>query len=137
MKLQIYIFLESLKYMHSLKYYFIWLVWFMVLNATFNNISVISCQSDLLVEEIGVSGENQGPAIKSQTNFITYCCMTWAALIGTDYIGICKSNYHTITITTVFSFILSSFVAIFTNLVCLAHCLLNYILSNIFYWCCF
>jgi len=29
-----------------------------VLNATFNNISVISWQSELLVEEIGVSGEN-------------------------------------------------------------------------------
>ena len=29
------------------------LVWFMVFNATFNNISVISWQSVLLVEEIG------------------------------------------------------------------------------------
>jgi hypothetical protein len=32
--------------------------WFMVLNATFNNISVISWWSVLLVEETGVSGEN-------------------------------------------------------------------------------
>jgi hypothetical protein len=31
----------------------------MVFNVTFNNISVISWQSVLLVEEIGVSGENQ------------------------------------------------------------------------------
>jgi hypothetical protein len=31
---------------------------FMVLNATFNNISVISWQSILLVEETGVPGEN-------------------------------------------------------------------------------
>ena len=33
-------------------------VWFMVLNATFNNISVISWQSVLLVEETRVPGEN-------------------------------------------------------------------------------
>jgi hypothetical protein len=32
-------------------------VWFMVLNATFNNISVISWQSVLLVEETRVPGE--------------------------------------------------------------------------------
>jgi hypothetical protein len=31
-----------------------WLVWFMVLNATFNNISVISWQSVLVLVEIGV-----------------------------------------------------------------------------------
>jgi hypothetical protein len=34
------------------------LVWFMVFNATFNNISVISWQSVLLVDETGVPGEN-------------------------------------------------------------------------------
>jgi hypothetical protein len=34
------------------------LVWFMVFNATFNNISVISWWTVLLVEETGVSGEN-------------------------------------------------------------------------------
>jgi hypothetical protein len=33
----------------------------MVFNATFNNISVISWRSVLLVEEIGVSRENQQP----------------------------------------------------------------------------
>ena len=37
------------------------LIWLMVLNATFNNISVISCQSVLLVEETGIPGENHGP----------------------------------------------------------------------------
>ena len=37
--------------------------WFMVLNATFNNISVISWQSVLLMEETGVPGENYQPAI--------------------------------------------------------------------------
>ena len=37
--------------------------WFrlMVLNATFNNISVISWWSDLLVEETGVPGEKHRP----------------------------------------------------------------------------
>jgi hypothetical protein len=34
----------------------------MVFNAIFNNISAISWQSVLLVEEIGVPGENQKPA---------------------------------------------------------------------------
>ena len=34
----------------------------MVFNATFNNISVISWRSGLLVEETGVLGENHQPA---------------------------------------------------------------------------
>jgi hypothetical protein len=38
------------------------MVWVMVFNATFNNISVISWRSVLLVEETGVSGENHRPA---------------------------------------------------------------------------
>ena len=35
-----------------------WLVWFMVLNITFNNISAISWWSVLSVEETEVPGEN-------------------------------------------------------------------------------
>jgi len=35
--------------------------WFMVFNATFNNISVISWWSVLFVEETGVPGENHRP----------------------------------------------------------------------------
>jgi len=35
----------------------------MVFNATFNNISVISWRSVLLVEETGVPGENHRPAV--------------------------------------------------------------------------
>jgi len=35
--------------------------WFLALNATFNNISVISWRSVLLVEETGVPGENHRP----------------------------------------------------------------------------
>jgi hypothetical protein len=38
------------------------LVWFLVFNATFNNISVISWLSVLMVEETGVPGENYRPA---------------------------------------------------------------------------
>jgi len=34
----------------------------MVFNTTFNNISVVSWRSVLLVEEIGISGENHRPA---------------------------------------------------------------------------
>ena len=45
-------------------------LWFMVFNATFNNISVISWRSDLMVEETRVSGEIHRPD-KSLTNFIT------------------------------------------------------------------
>ena len=33
----------------------------MVFNATFNNISIISWRSDLLVEETGIPGENHRP----------------------------------------------------------------------------
>jgi len=78
----------------------------MVVNATFNNISVISWRSVLLVE---VPGENHRPATSHWQN-ITLCCieytLLWAGfelvalvVIGTDWIG-SKSNYHTITTTT-------------------------------------
>ena len=45
-----------------------WVIWVgvMVFNATFNNISVISRQSVLLVEETGAPGENHRP-VASQT----------------------------------------------------------------------
>jgi hypothetical protein len=84
----------------------------MMLNATFNNISVISWQSVLLVEETGVPGENHRPVASHPTNCITYCCikcttplvgfeLTTLVVMGTDYIGSCKSNFYTITTTTV------------------------------------
>ena len=40
----------------------------MVFNATFNNISAISCRSALLVEETGVLGENQRPVANLRQN---------------------------------------------------------------------
>jgi len=53
----------------------------------------------------------QPTCCKSLTNFITQCCIEytspWARfelktllVIGTDYTGSCKTNYHTITTTT-------------------------------------
>ena len=47
------------------------LVWFMVFNTTFNNISAISWQSVLLVEETAIAGEKTPTCRKSLTNFIT------------------------------------------------------------------
>jgi len=46
-------------------------LWIMVFNATFNNISVISWRSVLLVEETRVLRENQLPAASHSQNFIT------------------------------------------------------------------
>ena len=37
------------------------LIWFVVFNATFSNISTILWQPGLVVEEVGVPGENQQP----------------------------------------------------------------------------
>jgi hypothetical protein len=39
----------------------VWLIWFIVFNATFNNISDISWPSVLLVKETGVPEENHRP----------------------------------------------------------------------------
>jgi len=44
----------------------------MVFNATFNNISVISWWSVLLVEETGVPGENNGPVIDKLYHIMLY-----------------------------------------------------------------
>jgi hypothetical protein len=41
---------------------------FMVFNATFNNIAVISWRSVLLVEETGVPGENHRPVVRYNFN---------------------------------------------------------------------
>jgi len=51
----------------------------MVHNATFNNISVISWQSVLIVGENGVPGEKPPTCCKSLTNFITYCCIKYTS----------------------------------------------------------
>ena len=71
----------------------------MLLNTTFDNISVISWQSFLLLEETGVSGENHQLATslwqKKYWNQLTnYNIKTRCS---SDCIGRCKSNYNTIT----------------------------------------
>jgi hypothetical protein len=44
----------------------------MVFNATFKNISVISWRSVLLLEEIGVPGENHRPEMVTFKNILLY-----------------------------------------------------------------
>ena len=71
-------------------------------NTTFNNMSVISWQSDLLVEE-----STALPQDTDKLYHIILYTLSWSrfelttsVVIGTDGIGSCKSNYHTITVTT-------------------------------------
>ena len=69
--------------------------WCMVFNATFNNISAISWQSVLLVEE---TGENQQPVVSHRQTWVGFE-LTTLMVIGTDCMGSCKSNYNAITTT--------------------------------------
>jgi hypothetical protein len=82
-----------------------------VFKSTFNNISVISWQSVLLVEKTGVHRENHRPAtslwqtlshnvVSSTLRKWTWFELTTLVVIGTDYTGGCKSNYHAITTMT-------------------------------------
>ena len=75
-----------------------------IFNGTFNNISVISWRSALLVEEAGVPQENHLPAQVTDTH-ITWICfectspwtgfeLTRLVVIGTEWISSGKSNYH-------------------------------------------
>ena len=79
--------------------------WFIVLNATFNNISVISCRSILLVEETRILEENHRPVASHwQTKNKISHNVVWSTsrheqglkstllVIGTDCSGNCKSN---------------------------------------------
>jgi hypothetical protein len=49
----------------------------MVFNATFNNISVISWWSVLLVKETRIQMYQEKICCKSLKNFITQCCIVW------------------------------------------------------------
>ena len=81
---------------------------FMGYNVTFTNISDTSWRSVLLMAETGEAGENHRLAVSHwQTlshNVISstpHMSGIWTfVLIDTDYIGSCKSNYHTITTHT-------------------------------------
>jgi hypothetical protein len=74
----------------------------MVLNATFNNISVISWRSVLLVEETGEPRENHQP-VASQWQTLSHNVVHLALIkirthnISGDCLGSCKSNYYSIT----------------------------------------
>ena len=79
----------------------------MVFNATFNNISVISWRSVLLVKETGVLVENHHmPQVIDKLYHIEYISpwsgfeLTILVAIGTGCTGSCRSNYSTITIMT-------------------------------------
>ena len=83
-------------------------------NTTYNNVSVISLQSVLLVEETRISGENhQSVASHWQTLSHKSCIkhtspwrgfkLITLVVIGTDWTGCSKSTYRTITNTTTLS----------------------------------
>ena len=86
-------------------------VWFMVFNATFNNISVISWVSVTLVEDTAVLRENHWLVTshwQTLSHNVVWVHLSWAGLelttlvvIGIDCIGCHKSNYHTIMTTMV------------------------------------
>jgi hypothetical protein len=86
-------------------------LWFMVFNATFNNISVISWRWVLLIEEIGVPGENHLPVssywqtlspnvVSSTPRHERGSNSQLLVVIGIDCICSCKTIYHPITTTT-------------------------------------
>ena len=96
-----------------------WLVGFMVFNATFNNPSLMSWWSVLLVEETGVPGENHRPVashwqtlshnVVSSTPRLSGLVLTTLMVIGIDCTGRYKSNYHTITTTTAWMKVICSY----------------------------
>jgi molybdopterin/thiamine biosynthesis adenylyltransferase len=78
-----------------------------MLNATFNNISVISWRSVLLVEEtrVPLTCHKVTDKFYHIILYLVYLAMnrfelTTSVVIGTDCNGSCKSNYHTITAMT-------------------------------------
>ena len=81
---------------------------FMVFNTIFNNISVISWWSVLLVEETRAPRENYQPVTSHWQNLLHNIVhldlsgfeLTTSVMIGTDCTGSCKSNYHMIMTMT-------------------------------------
>ena len=89
---------------------FVVMWWGMVFNSTFNNISVLSWQSVLLVKETKVPRKHHRSVASNWQTLSHKCCTEYTSpwtriglatlvVIGTDCIGSCKSNYHMITTT--------------------------------------
>ena len=87
---------------------FVFIYWFMIINATVNNISVISWRSVLLVEETEKTTVSQVTIIKNQIMLYRVPLAmnevrAHLVVIGADCTCSWKSNYHTITTTTILS----------------------------------
>ena len=79
------------------------MVWLLVFNATFNNISVISWRSVLLVEEAGVPGENtdMSPVTDKIYYLLDRVHIAWAGLELTTLVLICIDCIVVVNLTAI------------------------------------